>query len=115
MAFWDLRQRTETYDALDSLNALNVSEEIKKAGVKNFVIAAPFTKKSDCLRVSQELEKGNILILDTQDMTKGSVEFEALLFELKNHLEQRGGDMARISSSRLLVVPGHFKIVKKNL
>lgn len=114
MAFWE-NKRVQNYESLDSLNALNVPEEIQKAGVKNFVIAAPFAKKSDCLRVRQELDKGNILILDTQEFGKDTVELNALIFELKNVLEHKGGEMARISSSRILVVPGHFKIVKKNL
>ncbi len=114
MAFWE-NQRIQNYDSLDSLNALDLPKEMQKAGVKYFVIAAPFTKKSDCLRVSRELEKGNILILDVNDLSRESVELNALIFELKNVLEQKGGEMARISSSRILVVPPHFKIVKKNL
>jgi SepF-like predicted cell division protein (DUF552 family) len=114
MAFWE-NQRVQNYDSLDSLNALDLPHEMQKVGVKNFVIAAPFTKKSDCLRVSQELEQGNILILDVQELVRESVELNALVFELKNVLEQKGGEMARISPNRILVVPTHFKIVKKNL
>ncbi|MBU0635765.1 cell division protein SepF [Candidatus Micrarchaeota archaeon] len=115
MSFWDLARRSRSYDTLDQLNELNMDEELEKVGIKNFVIAASLSKKSDCLRVSQELENGNILLLDTKNVLRGSVELDALLFELKNAIEQKGGEMARISSNRLLVVPKHFKIVKKNL
>lgn len=115
MGFWDLARRSRNYETLDNLNELNMDEELESAGIKNFVIAAPLTKKSDCIRISHELKNGNILLLDTKGVPRGSVELDAILFELKNTIEQKGGEMARISSSRILAVPRHFKIVKKNL
>jgi len=115
MAFWDLNRKSRDYESLDSLNELNIEEELKTAGARNFVIAASINKKSDCLRVSQEMERGNLLLLDTHEVPKGTVELDALLFELKNMVEQKGGELARISNTRIMVVPKHFKIVRKNL
>lgn len=108
-------KRVQTDQALEQLNQLNVEEELQTAGITNYLIAAEYTKKSDCLRVSDELGKGNILMLTLHLGPGKKTEEEALLFELKNVVEQKGGEMAKLQTNRLLVVPKHFKIVKKNL
>lgn len=108
-------QKSRNYDALDSVNKLNLSEEMDVAGVRNFVISAQLTPNQNFLRISQEIEKGNILVLDTTPLGRNRSDTDDALYKLKGILEQKGGEMARVSDNRILVVPGHFKIVKKNL
>ncbi|MFH0955483.1 MAG: cell division protein SepF [Candidatus Micrarchaeota archaeon] len=108
-------QKSRNRDALDSLNQLNVNDEMETVGVRNFVISAALTRDNNYMRISQELEKGNILVLDTTEFGRQKDELESALHRLKTILEQKGGEMARVSDNRILVVPSHFKIVKKNL
>ncbi len=106
--------RNPQYDALESVNKLNVDEEMASAGIRNFVISASISGTKDCLRVGRELERGNILILDYRELGR-SPEVDDIIAELRSVLTQKGGEMARISDTRNLVVPGHYKIVKKKL
>lgn len=108
-------QKARNRDALDSLNQINVNDEMETVGVRNFVISAALTRDNNYMRISQELEKGNILVLDTTEFGRQKDELDNALYKLKAILEQKGGEMARVSDNRILVVPGHFKIVKKNL
>ena len=108
-------QKTRNYDALESLNQVNVKDEMQTVGVTNFIISAQLNPGQNFSRVSQELERGNILVLDTTPLGRNRADTDDALYKIKTILEQKGGEMARVSDNRILVVPGHFKIVKKNL
>ena len=64
--------------------------------------------------VDRELKKGNIVILDTEAMSQTNrLSLKKLIGDLKNLETEINGDMGRISETKILIVPGSFRILKR--
>jgi SepF-like predicted cell division protein (DUF552 family) len=64
--------------------------------------------------VDRELKKGNIVILDTESMSQTNrLSLKKLIGDLKNLETEINGDMGRISETKILIVPGSFRILKR--
>jgi SepF-like predicted cell division protein (DUF552 family) len=64
--------------------------------------------------VDRELKKGNIVILDTESIAQTNrLSLKKLIGDLKNLEEEVNGDMGRISETKILIVPGAFRILKR--
>lgn len=64
--------------------------------------------------VDRELRKGNIIILDTETLSQTNrLALKKLIGTLKSLESDINGDMGRISETKILIVPGGFRILKR--
>jgi SepF-like predicted cell division protein (DUF552 family) len=64
--------------------------------------------------VGRELKKGNIVILDTESLSQTNrLSLKKLIGDLKNIEAELDGDMGRVSETKILIVPGGFRILKR--
>ncbi len=64
----------------------------------------------------RELRKGNIVILDTETLTQTNrLSLKKMIADLKNIESDIDGDMGRISETKILIVPGGFRILKRRV
>lgn len=69
---------------------------------------------SDIERVSGELRKGNIVLLNIEPLyKKNNVKLRQAVSELKGTVVDLNGDIARLSETKVLLTPGGVKISKK--
>ncbi len=85
-------------------------DEDKYTYVKSLTAASPDVVGD----VDRELKKGNIVILDTDSIAQTNrLSLKKLISDLKNIEDEINGDMGRISESKILIVPGAFRILKR--
>ncbi len=64
--------------------------------------------------VERELKKGNIVILDTESLSQTNrLALKKLIGSLKDVESDINGDMGRVSETKILIVPGGFRILKR--
>ncbi len=64
--------------------------------------------------IERELRKGNVIILDTETLSQTNrLALKKLVGNLKNLESELNGDMGRISETKILIVPGGFRILKR--
>ncbi len=64
--------------------------------------------------IERELKKGNIVVLDTETLAQTNrLSLKKLIGDLKKLEEELDGDMGRISETKILIVPGGFRILKR--
>ena len=66
----------------------------------------------DITKVKDELNEGNILIVDLSALVKYPEKANKYLQHLKGYIEKTNGDMARLSESTVIITPSNIKIVK---
>lgn len=66
--------------------------------------------------IARELKKGNIVVLDTENMSPTNrLGLKKLIADLKTVQEEMDGDMGRISESKILIVPGGYRVLKRKV
>lgn len=66
------------------------------------------------LDVERELRRGNVVILDTETLTQTNrLSLKKLIADLKSLDADVDGDMGRISETKIIIVPGGFRILKR--
>jgi len=66
--------------------------------------------------VERELRKGNIVLLDTEALSQTNrLTLKKMIMDLKAIEADIDGDMGRISETKLLIVPGGFRILKRRV
>jgi SepF-like predicted cell division protein (DUF552 family) len=64
--------------------------------------------------VSKELKKGNIVLLDTEALSQTNrLTLKQVVTDLKGVESEIDGDMGRISETKILIVPGGYRILKR--
>lgn len=64
----------------------------------------------------RELKKGNIVVLDTENMSPTNrLGLKKLIADLKTVQDEIDGDMGRISESKILIVPGGYRVLKRKV
>lgn len=64
----------------------------------------------------RELRKGNIVLIDTETLTQTNrLSLKKLISDMKALEADIDGDMGRISETKLLIVPGGFRILKRKV
>lgn len=64
----------------------------------------------------RELKKGNIVVLDTENMSPTNrLGLKKLIADLKTVQDEIDGDMGRISESKILIVPGGYRVLKRRV
>ncbi|MBN2127499.1 MAG: cell division protein SepF [Candidatus Diapherotrites archaeon] len=104
----------EEIDIEDFLNNLDAQEEDVYADADALVKPISMENDEDVKVVCDELRKGNILLLNIANLSKrNALKLRDLISQVKTEVESINGDIARISTERVLVTPSKVKIVKR--
>ena len=64
--------------------------------------------------LSKELKKGNLVLLDTEALSQTNrLSLKQVIADVKALENELNGDMGRLSETKILVVPGGFRILKR--
>ncbi|HLC36195.1 MAG TPA: cell division protein SepF [archaeon] len=101
-------------DIEDFLNNLDVEEETMYEEADAYVKPVSLLSEADVATVMAEARQGNIILLNIADLSKrNAVKLRELIGKIKEEVSDIDGDIARISSDRVLVTPSKVKIIKK--
>jgi SepF-like predicted cell division protein (DUF552 family) len=68
----------------------------------------------DVEKVTQELKKGNIVLLNIEPLyKKNTIKLRQAVSEIKGTVHDINGDIARLSDTKVLITPSNVKIAKK--
>ncbi len=96
------------------LNNLDVSEESMYDDADALVKPMSLSADTDIKTVTEEIKKGNIVLLNIGDMQKRNAgQLKEMIGRVKEAAHSINGDIARISSDRVLVTPQNVKIIKR--
>lgn len=114
MAFLDkVFVKKEEIDMDDFLNNMDMDEE-EEEDIDFYVKPINLQSNNDIETVINELKERNIVVLDIEGISKRNVQrAKQFIGQLKMYIQDKGGDLAMISKSKLLLVPERVKIIKK--
>ncbi|MAG17962.1 MAG: hypothetical protein CL944_00640 [Candidatus Diapherotrites archaeon] len=115
MAFLEkLVGKDEEINIEDFLNNLDADDEDPYENADAFVKPISLQTEEDRDMVVDEAKKGNIVLLNIGDLSKrNAIKLKDLVGGIKQNIDGIDGDMARISSDRILVTPSRVKIIKR--
>lgn len=115
MGFMDkVLKKSESVDIEEFLNNLDVEEESTYENADAYVKPITLQGDEDTKLISNEIKAGNIVLLNISDLSKrNSVKLRELINQIKADVQSIDGDIARVSSDRVLVTPSKVKIVKR--
>jgi len=105
--------KKEEIDMDDFLNNMDMDEE-EEEDIDFYVKPINLQSNNDIETVINELKERNIVVLDIEGISKRNVQrAKQFIGQLKMYIQDKGGDLAMISKSKLLLVPERVKIIKK--
>ncbi|MCR4335320.1 MAG: cell division protein SepF [archaeon] len=115
MAFLEkLVGKDEGINIEDFLNNLESEEEDPYENADAFVKPIVLQSEEDRDLVVAEAKKGNIILLNIEALSKrNAIKLKDLVGGIKQGIDGIDGDMARISSDRILITPSRVKIIKR--
>ena len=115
MAFMEkLIGKKEEIDIDEFLNNLDAEEEDPYQDADAFVKPVLLQNDDDKNMIIAEAKKGNILLVNIADLSKrNAIKLKELVNGIKEGIESINGDIARISTDRVLVTPSRVKIIKR--
>jgi len=110
--FNNMFTKKEELDIDDFLNNMDV-EDVEE-DIDFYVKPIDLQSNNEVDTTIKELKEKNIVILDIEGITKRNPQrAKQFIGQLKMYLLDKGGDLAMISKSKLLLVPAKVKIIKK--
>ncbi len=107
-------KKSDEVDIEDFLNNLDVHTEDVYADAEALVKPISLERPEDTDIVIDEVKKGNIILLNIEALQKrNTAKLRELISRIKNVVDEIDGDIARISTDRVIVTPSKVKIVKK--
>jgi len=113
MAFLEkMFNKKEDIDIDDFLNNMDVDDVPED--VDFYVKPINLQSNNEVEIVIKELNDRNLVILDIEGISKRNPQrAKQFVGQLKMYLTDKGGDLAMISKTKLLLVPAKVKIIKK--
>jgi SepF-like predicted cell division protein (DUF552 family) len=107
-------KKSEGIDLEEFLNTLDVEEETQYEDADAFVKPMTLSSQEDIAAVMKEAREGNIVLLNIEGLAKrNAIKLKELITGLKGQIVEIDGDIARISTDRVIITPSRVKIVKK--
>ncbi|HOZ35819.1 MAG TPA: cell division protein SepF [archaeon] len=99
-------------DVDDYLNNIEIEEEPEE--VDFWVKPISLQTNAEVEEVIRELKERNIVLLDIENLSKRNAQrAKQFLGQIKMFVKDTGGDLAMISTSKILLTPSKVKIKKK--
>jgi len=106
--------KKDEIDIEEFLNNLDVEEETMYEDADAFVKPVSLQGDEDRDLIIEEMKKGNIILVNIADLAKrNAIRLRDLINGIKTEADQIDGDIARISTDRILVTPSKVKIIKR--
>ncbi len=106
--------KKDEIDIEEFLNNLDVEEETMYEDADAFVKPISLQGDEDRDLIIEEMKKGNIILVNISDLAKrNAIRLRDLINGIKVEADQIDGDIARISTDRVLVTPSKVKIIKR--
>jgi len=106
-------RKREEIELDEFLASLEEGEELLEEA-KMYVKPMQLLSQKDYDTVVQELEKGNIVLLNIRPMaSRNMMLVKETVGKLKDYVLEQGGDIARITEYYVLITPPGVKIVKR--
>lgn len=102
-------------DIEEYLNTLGVEEDdLLEEHADMWIKPIALEQVVDVDRISTELKKGNIVLLNIEPLyKKNTIKLRQAVSEIKGTVHSINGDMARLTEHRILITPSGVKIAKK--
>ena len=115
MAFLDkVLKKQGGIDIEDFLNNLDTEDETQYADADAFVKPMTLVRDEDSDAVLNEAKQGNIVLLNIGDLSKrNALKLKEIVTKIRGGIEEINGDIARISTDRILITPSKVKIIKR--
>ncbi|MFH0986824.1 MAG: cell division protein SepF [Candidatus Micrarchaeota archaeon] len=106
---------SKSVDIEDYLDKLGMeSDDLMEEHADMWVRPYSLEEVVDVEKVSDELKKGNMVLLNIEPLyKKNAIKLRQAVSELKTTLGEINGDMARVTEHRILMTPSGVKISKK--
>ncbi|MDD2477977.1 MAG: cell division protein SepF [Candidatus ainarchaeum sp.] len=113
MALFDnMFTKKEEVDLDEFINNMDVEEEVED--VDFYVKPISLQSNVEVDTVIKELRDRNLVILDIEGISKRNPQrAKQFVGQLKMYITDKGGDIAMMSKTKLLIVPSKVKIIKK--
>ncbi|MFH1586248.1 MAG: cell division protein SepF [Candidatus Diapherotrites archaeon] len=106
--------KKDEIDIEEFLNNLDVEEETMYEDADAFVKPISLQGDEDRDLIVEEMKKGNIILVNIADLAKrNAIRLRDLINGIKIEADKIDGDIARISTDRVLVTPSRVKIIKR--
>lgn len=106
--------KKEEIDIEEFLNNMDVEEDSVYEDADAYVKPVSLNSEVDRDLVLSEAKNGNIVLLNIADLSKrNAIKLKDLISDIKEGIGSIDGDMARVSSDRVLITPSKVKIVKR--
>lgn len=114
MAFLEkVFRKHQEIDIEEFLNNLDVEEE-SAVDADAFVKPVTLEREADRDLAIEEVKKGNIILLNISELSRrNAAKLRDYINQIKQSIDTIDGDIARISSDRVIVTPSRVKIVKR--
>lgn len=109
--------------ALGSSKEMNIEEYMGSAEMENvdvlnepadmYVKPVSIMGEEDVKVIEDELDKKNIILLNTTEINKRPNTRNNIVTSLKTYVAKINGDIAQIDETRILLTPAKVKIIKK--
>jgi len=96
---------------MDALELEASAEQIEDADF--YVKPVALETEADATIVQEELNNGNIILLNVAPMSRQVAKLKHVMANLKVFVSGINGDIARIDEEKVLLTPARIKIVKK--
>lgn len=115
MGFLGRLKGTSEIEIEDYLDTLGIEEgDILEEHADMWVKPYALDQVIDIEKVTDELKKGNIVLLNIEPLyKKNTIKLRQAVSELKSTITEINGDIARLSEHKVLVTPSGVKIAKK--
>lgn len=109
-----LLKRGDSLDIEDFLNNIDVEEETMYEDADAFVKPVALNRPEDAQIIVAEAKAGNIVLVNIADLSKrNAIKLKELITNVKQGISELDGDIARISTDKVLVTPSKVKIIKR--
>ena len=109
-----VKGKEENIDVEEYLSTMSEAQEEETEAVERYVKSLSLDSGAEIQRIEEELLGGSLLIVNTEGLQrKSSEKLKEAVGQLKEFLSMNGGDIARITSEKLLLTPKGIKIQKK--
>jgi hypothetical protein len=107
-------KKEEEIDIEEFLNNLDVEEETVYENADAYVKPVALERDTDVQMVADELKKGNIVLLNIAGLSKrNTLKLRELISGIRSTVNEIDGDIARITTDRVILTPSKVKIIKR--
>jgi len=95
-------------DCINDMNEMDILEESADFYVKPIALE----DDPDIKLVEDELNQGNIVLLNISPLSRSPAKLKKMVEDLKQYIMTINGDIARLDEEKVLITPARVKIVK---